>query len=146
MAIERFEPFREMTGLREAMNRLFEDSFVWPRRELALLRRDSFPLDLKEQDDAFEVRAELPGIKPEDIHVSVAGNTLTIRGETKEEAERKEDRWIVRERRTGAVTRTLTLPTPVQSDKAEARFEQGVLVLKLPKQETAKSQSIPVRT
>ncbi|HKT40041.1 MAG TPA: Hsp20/alpha crystallin family protein, partial [Ktedonobacterales bacterium] len=106
------------------------------------------PLDVMEKGDSFEVRASLPGIKPEDVQVTVQGETLTIRGETSGEHESKQERndenWILRERRSGSVYRSVTLPAPLDAERATARFEQGVLVLELHKADTAKAKQIPV--
>ncbi len=106
--------------------------------------RGAVPLDVVEKGDAFEVRASLPGIDPNDVRITVQGETLTIRGQTTGEQERKEDNWILRERRSGSFYRSVTLPAPLDADKATARFEQGVLSLVIPKAEMAKAKEIPV--
>ncbi|HID62009.1 MAG TPA: Hsp20/alpha crystallin family protein [Anaerolineae bacterium] len=143
----RWEPFRELISLREAMDRLFEESFVRPwGRQLAPLGMEVLAVDMYETDDDIVVKASLPGVKPEEVNISVTGNTLTIKGETKAEEEVKEGNYIRRERRYGAFSRTLTLPTQVEVDKAEAVFAQGVLTLTLPKAEEVKPKSIKVKT
>jgi HSP20 family protein len=143
MAIERWDPFREAVSLRDAMNQLFQESFVRPgpggEGPAVLL-----PLDVQETADNFVVQASLPGLKPEDVQITVHGATVTIRGEHKEEAKKDEGTWHLRERRTGAFQRTLSLSTPVDSDKADAHFENGVLTLTLPKSEQAKPKQIKV--
>ena len=88
----------------------------------------------------------MPGIKPEDIDVSVTGDVLTIRGETASEEKSEQGSYLRQERRVGKFERSLTLPTQVQADKAEARFEHGVLTLTLPKAEQVKPKSIKVKT
>ena len=90
------------------------------------------------------VECSLPGIEPEDLDVSISGNILTIKGETKQEKEEESGKYYYRERRYGAVQRTITLPVEVNTDKAEAHFEKGVLRLSLPKVEEAKSKRIDV--
>ena len=137
MAIERWDPFREAISLREAMNSLLQESFVRPGGPAAL------PLDVSETEDEYVVKASLPGVRPEDVQITVQGDTLTIRGETKAEEE-KGERWHLRERRFGAFERSVTLSSPVHSDKAEARYDDGVLTLTLPKAEGAKPRQIKI--
>ena len=90
------------------------------------------------------VKASLPGVKPEDVQITVHGDTLTIQGESKFEEEKKGERWHLRERRFGSFQRSLSLATPVNSDKAQADFEHGVLTLTLPKAEGAKPRQIKI--
>jgi len=148
MSMERWEPLRDMMSLRDAMERLIQESFLRPAGSILPAMRGAMPLDVVERGDAFEIRASLPGIKPEDVQITVQGDVLTIRGMTTSEQERKDDRddenWILRERRSGSFYRSLTLPAPLDADRATARFEQGVLVLEIPKVETAKARQIPV--
>lgn len=144
MPIERWEPFREGTSLREAMDRLFQDSFIWPRRPGGAEAQGWFPLDLVDRADHLEVRAEIPGLKPEEITVDVRGDVVTIRGEHKAETERKEDNWLIRERQSGSFSRSMRLPSLVDSDKSQARYQDGVLTLTLPKKEESKSRQVKV--
>lgn len=144
--VVRWEPFNEMVSLRDAVNRLFEDSFIrpgaWPLPfEAAAL---SIPTDVIETKDNVVVKMSAPGVKPEDIDISVVGDTLTIEGETKSEEQFEEGSYIRKERRFGSFQRTFSLPTSVTSDKAKAEFENGVLTLTLPKAEEAKPRSIKV--
>jgi HSP20 family protein len=90
------------------------------------------------------IHASLPGIKPEDVQITVHGDTLTIRAESKVEDEKKGERWHLRERRFGSFARSLSLSTAVDSDKAHAQFEHGELTLTLPKSEQAKPRQIKV--
>lgn len=147
MSMERWEPLRDMMSLRDAMERLIQESFLRPAGSILPAMRGAMPLDVVERGDAFEIRASLPGIKPEDVQITVQGDVLTIRGTTSEQ-ERKDngddENWILRERRSGSFYRSLTLPAPLDADRATARFEQGVLVLEIPKAETAKARQIPV--
>jgi HSP20 family protein len=146
--MERWEPLRDMMSLRDAMERLIQESFLRPAGSILPAMRGAMPLDVVERGDAFEIRASLPGIKPEDVQITVQGDVLTIRGTTTSEQERKDDRddenWILRERRSGSFYRSLTLPAHLDADRATARFDQGVLVLEIPKAETAKARQIPV--
>ncbi len=146
MSIVRWEPFRDMMTLREAMDRLFEESFVSPRRREWLAPAETaVALDMYETEDAVVIKSSIPGVKPEDVDITVTGNTLSISGETKEEEEVKEENFIRRERRYGAFSRSVTLPEGVKADEAEANFEDGVLTLTVPKAPEAKPKVIKVK-
>jgi HSP20 family protein len=144
MAIERWDPFHEAISLRDAVNSLFQDSFVRPGGMPAQSGLSALPLDVSETENEFVVKASLPGIKPDDVQITVHGDTLTIRGESKVEEEKKGEHWHIRERRSGVFQRSLSLSAPVDSDKAQADFEHGVLTLTLPKSESAKPRQIKV--
>ena len=88
--------------------------------------------------------ASLPGIKPEDVQTTILGDTLTIRGESKADAEHKGQNWLVRERRSGSFQRSVSLGTPINADTATAQFEDGVLTLTLPKSEQARPKQIKI--
>ena len=145
MAIELWDPFHEAISLRDAMNSLFQDSFVRPGGVPAQSGLTALPLDVSETENEFVVKASLPGIKPDDVQITVHGDTLTIRGESKVEEEKKGEHWHLRERRSGVFQRSLSLSAPVDSDKAQADFDHGVLTLRLPKSESAKPRQIKVR-
>jgi HSP20 family protein len=145
MNLVRWEPFREMMSLRDAMDRLFEDSFVRPwsfRGDYGVM---GLPLDMYQTADDVVVKATLPGVKPEEVDISITGDTLTIKGEHKEEQEVKEEDYIHKERRYGTFSRSVALPVQVKSDKAEAVFENGILTLTLPKAEEVKPKQIKVK-
>jgi HSP20 family protein len=144
MSIYRWDPFREAISLRDAMNSLFQDSFVRPGGAPAQNGVSALALDVGETENDFVIKAALPGVKPEDVQVTVHGDTLTIRGESKVEEEKKGEHWHFRERRHGDFQRSLSLSAPVDSDKAQAEFEHGVLTLTLPKSEAAKPRQIKV--
>lgn len=146
MSITRWEPFSELMSLRDAMDRLFEESFVRPSRLLGMPAAGTVPVDMYQQDGNLVVKAPIPGVKPEDLDITVVGDTLTIKGETKEEKEVKEENVIRRERRFGAFSRSVSLPSPVDTSKANATFENGVLTLTLPIAEEAKPKTIQVKT
>ena len=142
----RWEPFRDLISLREAMDRLFEESVVRPRTEwLASAGAGTLAVDMYETDDAIVVKSAIPGIKPEDLDISITSDTLTIKGETKFEEEIKEEHFIRQERRYGSFCRSLTIPMPVVAGKAEAKFENGILTLTLPKAEEVKPKAIKVK-
>jgi HSP20 family protein len=149
MSLMRFDPERELLSLRDAMSRLMEESFVLPSM-LGEIRGTGrawgLAVDMFETDDHLVVKASVPGVKPENLDVTVKGETLTIKGEMKEEQEKKEGQYYYHERRQGAFSRSLTLPFPIQSEKVEATFEHGVLTLTLPKAEEIKPRSIKVAT
>lgn len=141
----KWEPFRELISLREAMDRLLEESFVRPFGLLAPSRFETFALDMYETENDLVVKASLPGVKPEDIDINVTGDLLTIKAEVKEEKEVKEENYFRRERRFGTLCRSVTLPMEVDVDKAKAEYENGVLTLIFPKAEAAKPKVIKVK-
>jgi HSP20 family protein len=143
-----WDPLRGSVSLREAMDRLFEDSFVRPFSRWPLLEGDgrSLALDLSETAENFVVEASLPGFDADDVDISIVGNSLTIKGEKKQEEEQEEKgKYHLRERRYGAFQRTITLPADVDADAADAIFENGELRLTLPKTEAAKPRRIELR-
>jgi HSP20 family protein len=135
MAIERWHPFTDIMTLRQAMDRLFEDSFVRPSRAL----------DIYQKPDEVVVKAAMSGVKPEDVNIDITGDTLTIKGERKAENEIKREDYLYQERRYGAFSRTVVLPSGLKSDKAEATMEDGVLTLTIPKAEEVKPKAIKVK-
>jgi HSP20 family protein len=142
----RWDPLRDTLSLRGAMDRLFEDSFVNPMTSwIAPANAAAMALDVYETKDQVVVKAALPGVKPEETEVTITGDTLTIRGETKEEKEIKEENYLRKERSYGAYSRSVTLPTGLVPDKAEATFENGILTLKIPKSEQSKPRSIKIK-
>lgn len=142
MAMDRWNPFRDVLALREAMDRMFDDGYV--RSAASPGRASTFPVDLAETDQGFLLKATLPGIRPEDVQITIHGDTLTIRGQTVQQEERPERNWIIREQRAGAFHRMLTLPAPVESEQATAEFKDGILELVLPKAEKARPRQIKV--
>ena len=144
MSIERWDPFREMISLRDAMNSLLAESFVRPGGPPAPGGAATLPLDVSETEGEFVVKASLPGIKPEDVHITAHGDMLTIRGESKAEEEKKGTHWHMRERRVSSLARSISLGTPIQTDAASAQFDHGVLTLTLPKTAAAKPKQIKV--
>ncbi len=147
MTIERFDPFREMVSLRDAVNTLFQDSYVRPNGLASAQGSGSafvLPIDVRETPESFVVEASLPGIDPDNVNVTIHGDTLTIQGETKAEEERKGETWHIRERRFGTLRRTISLSVPVDAEKAVADHDHGVLRLTLPKAESAKPKQIKV--
>jgi len=140
-----WEPYREMMTLRQAMDRLLGQSLVrplipWPESGLV-----DVPIDIYQTDKDVVVKATLPGVDPEDVQISISGDIPTIKGEHCEEEEIDEGDYIHRECRCGTFSRSLPLPVSVNSDKADAAFDKGVLTLTLPKKEEAKPKKIKAK-
>jgi len=144
-SIIRREPFSEMISLREAMNRLFEDSWIRPGSFFLPAAFEGPAIDMYQTKDEVVVKASVPGLKPEEMDVSISGDVLTIKGESKHEEKVEQDQYIYQERRFGQFCRQLVLPVQVKSDKAQARYENGVLTLRLPKAEEAKPKSLKIK-
>ena len=144
--IVRWEPFRDLISLREAMDRLFEESFIRPRAGwLAPLGAGALAVDMYETDQDVVIKSSVPGVKAEDIDITITGDTLTIKGETKAEEKVEKANYVRQERRYGAFSRSVTLPTTIVAEKAKAEFENGVLTLTLPKAEEVKPKAIKVK-
>jgi HSP20 family protein len=129
-------------SLRDAMNQLFDESFLRP---FGTAQSGLPAVDVAETDKEIIVSAAVPGLKPEDIKIQVTGNTLEISAETKGETERKEATYHLRERHANSFRRVLSLPKEVVADKAEATFENGLLTLSLPKVESQQRKSITIK-
>jgi len=141
----RWEPFRDMLSLREAMDRLFEQSFLRPGPQgLGDTPVGMLPVDMYETDSSVVVNATVPGVKSEEIEVMITGDLLTIKGEFKSEEKTEKRNYVRQERRFGSFCRQVALPTGVDADKAKASFENGVLTLEVPKIEAAKAKSVKV--
>jgi HSP20 family protein len=145
MALEPWDPFGQMVSLREAMDRLLQDTFVRPSQGWRQTDGNKLALDVHEEENDYKIEASLPGVKPEDVQIQVMGDTVTIRGEMHvEREEKRKGNELLRERRTGSFVRTFSLPMAVDADHAHAQFENGVLTLVLPKAEAAKPRRIPL--
>ncbi len=143
--VTRWDPFREAITLREAMDRLFEDTFVpAQRREGAAEPVYRLPLDAYVTPEEIVVLANMPGIKPEDVEITLEGDTLTIKGVRPMPLENVN--YVMQERPVGRFQRTLNINIPVNADKAEARYEHGLLTLTIPKAEAVKPKTIQVMT
>lgn len=144
MTLARWDPFGDLTHVRRLMDRLWEE----PLRPLSLLRAElegGLALDMYQAPDRVVVKATLPGAKPEDVEITITGDTLNIKGETRFEEEVKREDYLVQERRYGSFSRTVLLPGGLKTDAAEATFENGVLTLTIPKAEEAKKKTIKVK-
>jgi HSP20 family protein len=142
--IRRTSPFGELLSLRQAMDRLFEDSFVRPRAFAGGDVEQGLPLDIRMTENELVVTAALPGVKPENVDISVTGDTLTISGKTEEEKRDEQEGYLYQEIRRGTFSRTVTLPSDLKVDEARAEFENGMLRLSIPKAEEAKPRQIKI--
>ncbi len=140
------DPSGALMPLREALNRLFEDSFMWPGR-LEVFTGRTFPVDVYETKDqqGYIIEASIPGVKPEDISISALGDTFTIHYAKKAEERVEKPGYMRRERFEGEMTRTITLPTHIQPEKIQATYEKGILKLQVPKSEEVKPKQIPIK-
>ena len=148
MAIVRWEPFRDLAGIQDRMNRLFNESYRGTPRaaddEEWSLGAWAPAVDIYEQDGNIVLKAELPGVDPKDVDVRVENNILTLRGERKLDQEIRKESYHRVERSYGAFTRSFTLPNVVDTDKIKAEYKDGVLRMTLPKKEEAKSKQIAI--
>lgn len=134
MSLARWDPFGGLSRMRDEIDRMFEDFFTG-RPSLARvgpgLRIPS--VDIEEKDDTVVVRAELPGVKKEDLEIEVTPDTLSLKAEAREEKEEREKRFYRRERSWGMFQRTIPLPVEINKEKAKASFKDGLLEITLPK-------------
>ncbi len=145
--ITRWDPFREAVTLREAMDRLFEDSYVPARRqaERQAEQREQvwrLPLDAYITAEEIVIVANMPGVKPEHVEITIEGDTLTIKGERPAPLENVD--YVLQDRSYGKFQRTLNINIPIDANKAEAKFEDGLLTLVVPKAEAVKPKTIQV--
>jgi HSP20 family protein len=147
MNIIKYDPFREMRSLQDEVNRLFASSFSRGNGGESDLMRGAWSpqVDIFENQNEIVLEAELPGMKPEDVDISIENNVLTIHGERKFEKKDENDNFHRVERSYGTFTRSFTLPPTVQSENANAEFENGVLRLTLAKREEAKPRRIEIK-
>ena len=132
---------RDFVSLRDVMDRLFEES-VLPHGNGGAT---SFAVDLKEDADKYELRAEMPGVRPEDVQIEVTAGTISISGEFKQKDEQKEGEYIRREIRQGRFHRMFSLPVEIDPKKVDASFRDGVLTVTLPKGEAMRPRQIRVQ-
>ncbi len=132
MTLLRRSPTREMVTLRDSLDRFFDERFFTPMFGVENMN-ESIPLDIIEEGNDLKVKASMPGVQPQNLHVEVVDDRLHIWAEAKEDKDHKEEAYHLREHRYGRVERMVTLPYPVNSDKAKAEFKDGMLNLTLPK-------------
>jgi HSP20 family protein len=141
--LTRWEPMREMMTLREAMDRLFDDAFTRPFS--SVIDGTAPAIDLYQTNDSVVVKAALPGLKADEVQLSVSGDVLTLKGEFHQNDDIKEATYHLREQRYGSFERSVMLPTEVDSEKAKAEFENGVLTVTIPKAAQARPKTITIK-
>jgi len=146
MAIIRWEPARELQSIQQEMNRLFGTFFDSPAGagDGGALRRWIPAMDLIEEDDRYVLRADLPGVREDEVHVELEDNVLTISGERKSEHEERKEGLYRLERASGSFSRSLTLPEGIDPDSIQARFDKGVLEVRVPKPEQRKPRRVAI--
>jgi len=139
----RWDPFFRSEPLTNAVDRLFESPFapVWRRAGMSGV---DAAMDMYETEESFVVKISAPGVKPEDVQVSVVGDKLTVRGEFKSDEKIENGQYLCRELARGQFTRSVTLPGVVRADNAKAEFENGILTIAIPKAEEAKPKVVKV--
>jgi HSP20 family protein len=143
--VRRTSPLGELVSLRHAMDRLFEDSYVRPRAwSFSTDGSVGLPLDIRNTADTLVVEAALPGVKPDDVEITIEDGTLRISAESREEREETTGETLISEIRRGSVTRSVALPQGLEADKATASFENGVLRLSIPRAEAVKPRQIRI--
>lgn len=142
----RWNPARDMMSLRNEMNRLFEQAFEdMPLSRWQPSTNWGLAVDVSENDEAFVITASVPGVKSDDIEITISDNVLTIKGEFKADEDIEEEKYHIRERRYGSFSRSLTLPAAVDADGSEANYENGILKLSVPKAEEVKPRRIKIQ-
>lgn len=140
-----YDPFRELRSLQQDVNRLFSGSFDRTRGNETMSGQWMPSVDISENKDSIVLEAELPGLSPEDVNISIENNLLTIQGERKFEKKQDDGNFHRVERSYGSFTRSFTLPPTVSSENVDAQFENGVLRLSLAKREEAKPRRIEIK-
>jgi HSP20 family protein len=146
MAIVRFDPFRDLASMQDRINRIFGEAYL--NNDDDVLNRGDWrpPVDIYENEKhEIVLRAELPGLKKEDLDIRVENNTLTLRGERKRDTQVKQESYHRVERVYGGFTRSFSLPNTVNTEKVEAAFADGVLTITLPMRDEAKPRTIQVQ-
>jgi HSP20 family protein len=149
MSVLRWDPFRDLTSIQDEMNQMFDRVFGRRGpggREAGAASASWAPaVDIAERKDAYVVTAEVPGVKPEELEVTLEDGLLTIQGERRLEEETSDRQYHRVERRYGSFRRSITLPSQVQADAIEANYSDGVLQVVVPKAESAKPKKINVQ-
>ena len=146
MSIIRWEPFRDLVSTHDHFNQLFNETFAraFGDQQEVSLRTWVPPVDICETEDSLVLKAELPGIRPDDVEIRVEDNTLHLKGERKFEKEVKDENVHQAERSYGTFSRSFVLPSSIDSDKVKAEYQNGVLTLTMPKREEVKPKTIKI--
>jgi HSP20 family protein len=146
MTLVRWRPYRDFFNLQDRINRLFEnDLFPEKSSEDVALSSWTPTTDIFETKDEYVLKLEVPGISKDDIQIDFNQETLTIKGERKEEKEVKKDEYHRIERCSGSFTRSFSLPKNVDEKKIDASMKDGILELRIPKKEESKAKAIPIK-
>ena len=146
--MQRWNPFQDLRQMQDTMDRMwrrFGDAPNVPGESGPEIEAWAVPLDVVRQGDDTVIRASMPGVKPEDIQVSIEDNVLTIKGSTAVEHQESEGTFLMRERRSGSFHRALRLPESVDPDKVEPRYNHGVLTITVPKAEAKRARQLQVQ-
>lgn len=145
--VSTWDPFRDLMNIQERINRVFNES----TRDVSTGNDENLGsgtwtpvVDIEEREDAFLIRADLPGVRKEDITIDINNNTLTLKGERKFEGEITKGNYIRVERSYGSFSRSFSLPNNVDAKNIKAKFRDGILELTLPKKEEAKPKKIEI--
>jgi HSP20 family protein len=142
--LERLDPFRDLLDVHSEMNRTLDAYFGRQARPGAMDRVWAPAIDIYETKDELVVTTELPGVKEADVHLSIVGDTLSLRGQRQTESQAKEENYHRIERWSGSFERHILLPVPVQPEKVRASYRDGVLDIRLPKVEAVKPREIKI--
>jgi HSP20 family protein len=145
MSIDRWDPFRDAMSLRDAFNRLFDETLMRPGSEWLSGFRDRPAMDVYQNDEAVTIEAHLPGIKREELEITISGSLLTIKGERHAKQELKEEHYLRREVHYGTFMRQIMLPEHADPEQATASFSDGVLKLVFPKQAAPQPRKIDLQ-
>ena len=144
-SIFNFDPFVEFNTYRDALRQMAEGGWVFPRDLMpSAVAAVVIPLDVVDTGPALVIQTNLPGVKAEEVNISVTGNTLTIKGDLKETKEFEGANYLRRERRATSFSRSVTLPVEVDGEHGEARLKEGVLTLTLPKADAVRPKNIKI--
>lgn len=146
MSITKYDPFHDLRSLQDEVNRLFTGAFPKSTPQEEILRGAWSPnIDIYENKEQLVLQAELPGMKTEEVDVSIENNVITISGERKFEKKEETDNYHRIERAFGSFSRSFTLPQTVTAEGATADFREGILTIALPKREETKARKIEVK-
>ena len=145
MSMIRWDPYNELAEVRRAMDWFAWEPWLFPSQHQHSLLQEFTPIDAYQTDEDLVVKVALPGVKAEDVEITIAGDSLHIKGEVKAEEEVEREDYFCQECRYGTFSRTMSLPIPVKTEKAEATFERGILTVTIPKSEEIKPKTIKVK-
>jgi HSP20 family protein len=147
MAIDKWSPLKELEDMRRDMDRLFDEFTkparrrrIWPKSEGLVIPS----IDLYDKKTDIVVKIELPGVRREDIDLTITKDTLMLKGEIKKDDDVQEEDYYISERMFGSFSRTVALPCEVESEKAQATMNNGLLEIVIPKREQARPKEIKI--